>query len=92
LRQAFSTPEYTSLFHPHEEKQWAHHGLATDQIVTDRALSWSYIVMLPSDEKAKVAESIQGILEQGDGKVWINKEQSAYQDPHTARAMISRKK
>ncbi|KAG1832695.1 S-adenosyl-L-methionine-dependent methyltransferase [Suillus variegatus] len=92
LRQAFSTPEYTSLFHPQEEKQWAHHGLATDQTVTDRALSWSYIAVLPPDEKAKVAEGIKGILERGDGKVWINKEQGTYQDPHTARAMISRKK
>lgn len=48
--------------------------------------------MLPPDEKAKVAESIKDILEQGDGKVWINKEQGTFQDPHTARAMISRKK
>ncbi|KAG1800824.1 S-adenosyl-L-methionine-dependent methyltransferase [Suillus plorans] len=92
LRQAFSTPEYTSLFHPQEEKQWAHYGLATDQTVTDRALSWSYITMLPPDEKAKVAEGIKGILERGDGKVWINKEQGTYQDPHTAHTMISRKK
>ncbi|KAG2116493.1 S-adenosyl-L-methionine-dependent methyltransferase [Suillus discolor] len=92
LRQGFSTPEYTSLFHPQEEKQWAHHGLATDQTVTDRALSWSYIAILPPDEKAEVAEGINDILERGDGKVWINKEQGTYQDPHTARAMISRKK
>ncbi|KIK45863.1 hypothetical protein CY34DRAFT_77005 [Suillus luteus UH-Slu-Lm8-n1] len=92
LRQAFSTLEYTSLFHPREDKEWAHHGLATDETVTDRALSWSYIAMLPPDEKDKVAKSIKDILEQGDGKVWINKEQGTFQDPHTARAMISRKK
>lgn len=92
LRQGFSTPEYISLFHPQEEKQWAHHGVATEQTVTDRALSWSYIAMLPPDEKAKVAEGIKVILERGDGKVWINKEQGTYQDPHTVRVMISRKK
>ncbi|KAG2147327.1 S-adenosyl-L-methionine-dependent methyltransferase [Suillus cothurnatus] len=92
LRQAFSTPEYTSLFHPQEENQWAHHGVATERTVTDRALSWSYIAMLPPDEKAKVEEGIKVILERGDGKVWINKEQGTYQDPHTARVIISRKK
>ncbi|KAG2116494.1 uncharacterized protein F5147DRAFT_648981 [Suillus discolor] len=90
LRQGFSTPEYTSSFHPQEEKHWAHHGLATDQTVTDRALSLSYIAMLPSDEKAKVAEGIKGILERGDGKVWINKEQGTYQDPHIAHMITSR--
>ncbi|KAG2747424.1 hypothetical protein P692DRAFT_20849114 [Suillus brevipes Sb2] len=63
LRQAFLTLEYTSIFHPREDKEWAHHGLALDQTVTDRALSWSYIAMLPPDEKAKVAESIKDILE-----------------------------
>ncbi|KAG1877596.1 S-adenosyl-L-methionine-dependent methyltransferase [Suillus subalutaceus] len=73
LRQAFSTPEYTSLFHPQEEKQWAHHG--------DRVLSWSYIAVLPPDEKAKVAEGIKVILERGDGKVWINKEQGHVSGP-----------
>lgn len=92
LRQAFSTPEYTSLFHPQEEKQWAHHGIATEQIVIDRLLSWSYITMLPPDEKAKVVEDIKVILERGDGKAWINKEQGTYQDPHMVRIMISRKK
>ncbi|KAG1754244.1 S-adenosyl-L-methionine-dependent methyltransferase [Suillus lakei] len=92
LRQAFSTLEYTSLFYPQGEKQWAHHGLATEQTITDRAQSWSYIAMLPPDEKAKVVEDIKGILERGDGKVWINKEQGTYQDPHMARVMISIKK
>jgi hypothetical protein len=48
--------------------------------------------MLPPDEKAKVEEGIKVILERGDGKVWINKEQGTYQDPHTARVIISRKK
>ncbi|KAG2112857.1 S-adenosyl-L-methionine-dependent methyltransferase [Suillus clintonianus] len=92
LRQAFSTAEYTSLFRSQEEKQWAHHGVASEKTITDRAQSWSYITMLPPDEKAKVVDDIKCILERGDGRVWINKEQGMYQDPHMARAFISRKK
>ncbi|KAG2151309.1 hypothetical protein DEU56DRAFT_752242 [Suillus clintonianus] len=93
LRRAFSnTPEYTSVFHSHEENKWAYRALATDQIVTERALSWSYISVLPPDEKAKVVEDIKVILERGDGKVWINKEEGTYQYPHTSLVVVSRKK
>ncbi|KAG1891523.1 hypothetical protein F4604DRAFT_1876598 [Suillus subluteus] len=83
LRQAFSTPEYTSLFHPQEEKQWGSSWCCyRANLSQDRVLSWSYIA----------TEGIKVILERGDGKVWINKEQGTYQDPHMARVMISRKK
>src|SRR6267154_6869979 len=62
-RQTFSTPEYASSFYPREEKEWGYHLLASEQIVMDRALSKSYITVLPPDEKAKVVEDVQGILE-----------------------------
>ncbi|KAG0704241.1 S-adenosyl-L-methionine-dependent methyltransferase [Suillus ampliporus] len=91
LRQAFSTPEYTSLFHPLEETKLPYRALATEQIITERALSWSYISVLPPDEKAKLAEDIKVILERGDGKVWINKEEGTYEYPHTSLIVVSRK-
>jgi hypothetical protein len=92
LRPMFSTPEYTSLFQPHEEKEWAYRVLTTDQFVTDRVLSWSYVSVLPPDEKAKLVEDIKGILERGDGKVWIGKEEGTYQHPYKTLALVSRKK
>ncbi|KAG1745883.1 S-adenosyl-L-methionine-dependent methyltransferase [Suillus paluster] len=92
LRQAFSTPEYTSLFHPLEEKEWAYNALATEQIVTDRVLSWSYISVLPPDEKAKLTEDVKVIIERGDGKAWIDKEEGTYQYPYRALVVVSRKK
>jgi len=92
LRETLSTSEYTSLFYPHEEKELAYHALATEQIVTDRAQSWSYITVLPPDEKAKLVEDIKVILERGDGRVWINKEEGTYQYPYTSLVVVARKK
>lgn len=92
LRRTFSTPEYTALFQPYEEKVCPYRPLTTDQIVIDRALSWSYITLLPPDEKAKFAEDIKGILEGGDGKVWINKKEGTYQYPYNTLLLVSRKK
>lgn len=92
LRQEFSTPEYASLFHPHEERICPYNPLVTDQLVTDRALSWSYISVLPSDEKAKFVEDVKGILERGDSKAWINKEEGTYEYPYKTLVVASRKK
>lgn len=92
LRQSFSMPEYTSLFHPMDEREWSYNALATEQIVTERQLSWSYISVLPPDEKAKVVEDIKGILDRGDGKVWINKEEGTYQYPYKTYIVVARKK
>lgn len=91
-RQTFSTPEYTSFFHPQEEKEWTYHNLTSDQIVTDRALSKSYITVLPADEKAKVVDDLKAILQRGDGRIWINKEEGTYQYPYKTLVVVSRKK
>jgi len=91
-RQTFSTPEYTSLFHPQEESEWSYYLLASEKIVTDRAQSKSYIAVLPPDEKAKVVENVKAILQRGDGRVWINKEEGTYQYPYKTLVVVSRKK
>ncbi|OAX44702.1 S-adenosyl-L-methionine-dependent methyltransferase, partial [Rhizopogon vinicolor AM-OR11-026] len=90
-RQTFSTPEYTSSFHPQEEKVWAYHIITSDQIVTERAQSKSYMTVLPPDDKAKVAEDIKVILQRGDGRIWINKEEGTYQYPYKTYLVVSRK-
>jgi hypothetical protein len=92
LRQMFSTPQYTFSFQPHEEKEFAYRVPTTDQCVIDRILSWSYITVLPSEEKAKLVEDIKGILDRGDDKVWISKEEGTYQHPYKTCVLVSRKK
>ncbi|OJA10363.1 hypothetical protein AZE42_07655 [Rhizopogon vesiculosus] len=92
LRKTFSAPEYSSLFHPHEEKECLYRPVATDQIVTDRALSWSYITQLPLDDKVNLMEDIKSILERGDGKTWINEEEGTYQYPYETLVVMCRKK
>jgi hypothetical protein len=84
LRQMFSIPEYTFSFQPHEEREWAYHVPTTDQCVIDRILSWSYITVVPPEEKAKLVEDIKGILERGDDKVWISKEEGTCRHPYKA--------
>jgi hypothetical protein len=91
-RQTYSTPEYTSLFYPQEETEWAYHIPASEQIVTDRAQSKSYISVLPPNEKAKVVEDIKIILQRGDEMVWINKEEGTFQYPYKTYVLVSRKK
>ncbi|OAX41936.1 hypothetical protein K503DRAFT_780264 [Rhizopogon vinicolor AM-OR11-026] len=40
------------------------------------------MTVLPPDDKAKVAEDIKVILQRGDGRIWINKEEGTYQYPY----------
>jgi len=61
-------------------------------MVTDRALSKSYITVLPPDEKAKVVDDLKAILQRGDGRIWINKEEGTYQYPYKTLVVVSRKK
>ncbi|KAG0704243.1 S-adenosyl-L-methionine-dependent methyltransferase [Suillus ampliporus] len=92
LRQAFSPANTPLRFHPLKVKELAYRAPTTDQIVIGRSLSWSYISVLPPDEKVKVVDDIKIILDRGDGKVWINKEEGTYEYPHTSLIAVSIKK
>ncbi|KZT67756.1 S-adenosyl-L-methionine-dependent methyltransferase [Daedalea quercina L-15889] len=91
-RALFSTPSYTSSFQPHEEQTWKYHLSGTRDIVVNRALSKSYITVLPPDEKEKVVADIDEILRQGEGKKWIDESQGIFEYPYGTMVVIFRKK
>jgi len=91
-RQAFSTESYNNNFKPPEEKEWAYHLDTSQEIAINRALSKSYISILPSDEQQRVTEDLKVILAKGDGKVWVDESQGVFQYPYKTYVVLSRKK
>jgi len=91
-RQAFSTEAYNSNFKPPEEKEWVYHVDASEEICVNRALSKSYISILPPDEKESVTEDIKAIVSRGDGKVWIDRSKGVFEYPYKTLVVLSRKK
>ena len=69
-RATFDTPSYQKFFQPPEERTFEFNLVGTRDIVVNRACSKSYIAVLPSDEKAKVIQDIDAILDRKDGLVW----------------------
>lgn len=91
-RQAFSTKTYNDNFKPPEEAEWAHHVATSEQLCVERALSKSYMSILPPDEKERVIEDIKAIVANGDGKVWIDESKSVFEYPYKTLVVLSRKK
>ncbi|TDL24773.1 S-adenosyl-L-methionine-dependent methyltransferase [Rickenella mellea] len=81
-RQTFDTPAYRKFFEPPEEKVWSYHLLGSHEIIKNRALSASYIAILPDDEKAKLAEEISAIIDEGEGRVWIDEKEGIFEYPY----------
>ncbi|KAI0093912.1 S-adenosyl-L-methionine-dependent methyltransferase [Irpex rosettiformis] len=91
-RATFSTPGYTENFEPPEEKIISYELLGTEDIVVNRALSKSYISILPADEKQKVVDDIKEIVKRGDGRVWTDNEKGEFAYPYRTWTVIARKK
>ncbi|KIJ68917.1 hypothetical protein HYDPIDRAFT_164645 [Hydnomerulius pinastri MD-312] len=91
-RQAFTTQQYIENFKEPEETEWAYHLDGSEEICVERALSKSYIAILPPNEKAKVVEDIKAILAKGDGKVWIDESKGIWEYPYKTLVVVSRKK
>lgn len=91
-RQAFSTEAYNRNFKFPEEKEWSYHLDASEEICVNRALSKSYISILPPDEKERVAEDVKAIVAKGDGKVWIDESKGIFGYPYKTLVVLSRKK
>ena len=62
-RQFFDTPSYHKFFETAEETTWKYVLPTTVRGVVARALSKSYIAVLPDDERKKVEDSLRTILE-----------------------------
>ncbi|KAH9842602.1 S-adenosyl-L-methionine-dependent methyltransferase [Rhodofomes roseus] len=91
-RALFSTPSYQSLFQPPEEKTWTYALPGTRDIVVNRALSKSYVAVLPPDEKEKVVQDIDEILRKGEGRKWTDESQGIFEYPYGTLVVILRKK
>jgi len=91
-RAVFSTPSYTSHFQPHEEQTLTYALPGTRDIVINRALSKSYIAILPPAEKEKVVQDIDEILRKGEGKKWTDESQGIFEYPYGTLVVTFRKK
>ena len=54
--------------------------------------SKSYIAVLDAEEQAKVRERVRGIVEEGKGLVWIEREEGTFQYPYRTFVEALRKK
>ncbi|CCM02384.1 uncharacterized protein FIBRA_04480 [Fibroporia radiculosa] len=91
-RATFSTPSYTKFFDPPEENEWKYALPGTREIVTDRALSKSYIAVLSPDKKALVVEDIAKILDNKGGLKWMDEEKGIFEYPYGTVVVLCRKK
>lgn len=58
----------------------------------DRALSKSYMAILPPEEKDKAVSDLKTILARGDDRVWVDKNQGTFEYPYKTYVVVSRKK
>ncbi|KAK1236523.1 hypothetical protein PQX77_000216 [Marasmius sp. AFHP31] len=91
-RQAWDTASYQANFDPPEEKIWSYTLPATADLVKERACSKSYIAVLKDEERAKVLEDLDKILEEGRDREWIDEEQKIFHYPYQTFLVIARKK
>jgi len=90
-RKTFDIQAYQNLFQSPEEKTWEYSLEATEQSVVDRALSKSYIAILPDDKKAGAQEEIRKILRTSN-KVWLNEPEGVFEYPYKAWVVVCHKK
>ncbi|KAF8654102.1 hypothetical protein AX16_003635 [Volvariella volvacea WC 439] len=91
-RQTFDTTNYNAFFKPQQEHVWSYHLPTTVDTAIDRALSKSYIAMLPEVEKNKVQEDIKEILARGDDRTWIDKNAGVFEYPYKTWLVIAEKR
>ncbi|TFK42543.1 S-adenosyl-L-methionine-dependent methyltransferase [Crucibulum laeve] len=91
-RQAFDTTSYQKYFEPPQEEVWTYTLHGSTDIVLDRANSKSYIALLPAEEKAKVREQLKAVLEEGEGRVWIDESKGTFEYPYKTFVVAARKK
>jgi len=91
-RATFSTPSYEKFFQPPDEQTWKYALPGTRDIVVNRALSKSYIAVLPPDEKEQVVQDIDKIIQRKDGMRWMDEEKGIFEYPYGTLVVICRRK
>jgi hypothetical protein len=90
-RQFFGSPSYQKFFGIAEETKWKYILPITIEGVVTRALSKSYISVLPEDEREKVADSLRKILAT-EQKTWVNEEEGVFEYPYETTVVTIRRK
>jgi len=88
-RETFDTVSYQKSFKPPEEKTWDYVLETTKESVIARALSKSYIAILPEDTKMQVKMRLDKVIDQGD-KVWVDESKGIFEYPYTTWVVVSR--
>ncbi|KAJ7176634.1 S-adenosyl-L-methionine-dependent methyltransferase [Mycena filopes] len=90
-RQLFDAPSYAKYFAPAQEQTFRYTIPGTQGRIISRNLSSSRIVTLTDAEKEVFVKDVQGILERGDGKVWIEEEKGTFEYPHRTDLVICKR-
>ena len=91
-RALFSTQSFQSFFHPHKEKSWHYPLVGSLDIVTNRALSKSYVAVQSEDTKATIKAEITEIINRGDGKQWIDEDKGFFEYPYKTLVVVFQRK
>ena len=91
-RATFLTPGYQANFEPPEENVWDYVLEGTRDIVITRALTKSYIAVLPQEEKQKVIDDFDAILQQKELFKWIDEDKGIFEYPYQTFLVLWRKK
>ncbi|KAJ7686686.1 S-adenosyl-L-methionine-dependent methyltransferase [Mycena rosella] len=90
-RTLFTTAPYTKYFNRPEEKIFKYDATGSLDMVVNRVLSMSRIVLLTDVEKEAVVKDVKSILQRGEGKVWIDQEKGTFAYPHWTQLVISKR-
>lgn len=90
-RQAFETTSYKQCFQSPVERVWPYNLPATVDIAVERASSKSYIAVLPDAEKAEVRKDVRNIVEEGEGRVWIDEDKGVFEYPYQVFVVVAHK-
>jgi hypothetical protein len=90
-RQFFDTPSYQKFFGAADETEWKYTIPGTVEGVVARALSKSYISVLPDREREEVVDNLRNVLET-ERKTWIDEEGGIFEYPYETTVVTAHKK
>ncbi|KAI0256831.1 S-adenosyl-L-methionine-dependent methyltransferase [Lactifluus subvellereus] len=91
-RALFETQSFKGLFQPHQERSWSYSLMSSLEIVTDRAMSKSYIAVQPEDIKTTIKADIKEIIDRGDGRRWIDEDKGFFEYPYKTLVVVFHRK
>jgi hypothetical protein len=91
-RALFETQSFKSFFRPPKERSWSYPVMGSLDIVTDRAMSKSYIAVQADDIKATIKVNIKRIVDRGSGRQWIDEDNGYFEYPYKTLVVVFQRK